>query len=148
MPYFITIFPFLNDIETMVHLFLVTGCRRGEVLGLKWGKVDWENKQIYIDCNLLYRKELGIYEDTLKTKDSVRYIRLPHINPHAFRQMQASLLFFNGIESVSISHRLGHAHVSTITDIYSHVIKEAEERMSDCVADVILKPAKLKVVGD
>ena len=29
-------------------------------------------------------------------------------------------------------------------------IKEAEERISDCVADVILKPtkAKLKVVGD
>ena len=51
---------------------------------------------------------------------------------------------------MSISHRLGHAHVSTTTDIYSHVIKEAEERISDCVADVILKPAKakLRVVGD
>ena len=75
---------------------------------------------------------------------------LPHINPHAFRHTQASMLFFNGIDSVSISHRLGHAHVSTTTDIYSHVIKEAEERISDCVADVILKPAKakLKVVGD
>ena len=46
--------------------------------------------------------------------------------------------------------QLGHAHVSTTTDIYSHVIKEAEERISDCVADVILKPAKakLRVVGD
>lgn len=55
----------------------VTGCRRGEVPGLKWDKVDWKNKQIYIDCNLLYRKELGIYEDTPKTKGSVRYIRLP-----------------------------------------------------------------------
>ncbi len=38
------------------------------------------------------------------------------------------------------SHRLGHAHVSTTTDIYSHVIKQAEERISDCVANVILKP--------
>ncbi|MDE5893477.1 MAG: hypothetical protein K2H45_11205 [Acetatifactor sp.] len=48
---------------------------------------------------------------------------LLHINPHAFRHTQASMLFFNGIDSVSIS---------------------------DCVADVILKPAKakLKVVGD
>lgn len=169
-----------NKWKMMLHLFLVTGCRRGEVLGPKWGKVDWENKQIYIDCNLLYRKELGIYEDTPKTKGSIRYIRLPdqimellaeyrkwyreekfkwedndylfprengapmfpgyvcnwlaefskrhglpHINPHAFRHMQASMLFFNGIDSVSISHRLGNAHVSTATDIYSHVIKES-----------------------
>ena len=74
---------------------------------------------------------------------------LPHINPHAFRHTQESMLFFNGIVSVSISHRLGHAHVFT-TDIYSHVIKEAKERISDCVVDVILKPAKakLKVVED
>lgn len=51
---------------------------------------------------------------------------------------------------VSINHRLDHAHVSTTTDMYSHVIKEAEERISDCVAGVILRPAKarLKVVGD
>ena len=61
----------------VVHLFLVTGCRRGEVPDLKWGKVDWENKQISIDCNLFYRKEPGIYEDTPKTKGSIRYIRLP-----------------------------------------------------------------------
>ena len=75
---------------------------------------------------------------------------LPHINLHAFRHTQASMLFFNGIDSVSISHRLGHAHVSTTTDIYSRVIKEAEERISNCVADVILKPtgAKPRVVGD
>ena len=75
---------------------------------------------------------------------------LPHINAHAFRHTQASLLFFNGIDSVGISYRLGHAHVTTTTDIYSHVIKEAEERISDCVADVVLKPAKakLRVVGD
>ncbi len=185
--------------RTMVHLFLVTGCRRGEILGLKWSKVDWRNGQIYIDCNLLYSNQLGIYEDTPKTKGSIRYIKLPeqtmtllaeyrrwyaeerlkwgdkwedhdylfpkengapmfpgyvcnwldafskrhglpHINPHAFRHTQASILFFNGIDSVSISHRLGHAHVSTTTDIYSHVIKQAEERISDCVANVILKP--------
>ena len=37
-----------------------------------------------------------------------------------------------------------------ISNFYGQVFKEAEEHISDCVADVILKPAKakLRVVGD
>jgi len=43
----------------------------------------------------------------------------------------------------------GSAKLSTTSDIDSHVIKEAEEQISDCVVGVILKPTKpeLKVVG-
>lgn len=48
------------------------------------------------------------------------------------------MLFFNGIDSVSISHRLGHAHVSTTTDIYRHVIKEAEERIPFLFTNIVL----------
>ena len=74
---------------------------------------------------------------------------LPHINPHAFRHTQASVLFFSGVDPISVSKRLGHANVSTTTNIYSHFIEEAEARMTDCVADVILaarnKPDKLKL---
>lgn len=36
---------------------------------------------------------------------------LPHINPHAFRHTMASMLFFNSVDGVSISKRLGHAQV-------------------------------------
>ena len=32
-----------------VHLLLVSGCRRGELLGLKWNKVDWERGSVRID---------------------------------------------------------------------------------------------------
>lgn len=181
----------------MIHMFMVTGCRRGEILGLKWEKVDWDHNQIYIDRAIVYAHDIGNYETTPKTKGSVRYIKLPtetmklfaeyrkwhteqrflwgnkwqdtgyvftredggmanpsqvanwlnkfterhnlpHINPHAFRHTQASVLFFNGVDPISVSKRLGHAHVSTTTDIYSHFIEEAEARMTDCVADVIL----------
>ena len=60
-----------------VHLLLVSGCRRGELLGLKWNKVDWERGSVRIDCALLYAKDRGIYEGSPKTSDSVRTIRLP-----------------------------------------------------------------------
>ena len=60
-----------------VHLLLVSGCRRGELLGLKWDHVDWENGQIHIDCTLLYAGDRGVYEGSPKTRDSVRMIKLP-----------------------------------------------------------------------
>ena len=66
---------------------------------------------------------------------------LRHINPHAFRHSMASLLYFNGMDSVSISKRLGHAQVSTTADIYAHVIEKADQRSADILADVFLKKA-------
>ena len=187
--------------KAAVHLLLVSGCRRGELLGLKWDHVDWENQQIQIDCTLLYAGDRGVYEGSPKTRDSVRTIKLPeetmallgeyrdwqeayrkelgqrweespyvfpgehggrmnpsqlgnwlvrfqrrhnlpHLNPHAFRHTMTSMLFFHGVDSVSISHRLGHSSVSTTTSIYSHVMKEAESRISDCMADVLLTAHK------
>lgn len=186
--------------KVATHLLLITGARRGEVLGLKWDKVDWDNQQIKIDRALLYSADRGIYEDSTKTS-TTRYIklpletmellrqyqkwyiqqklmngdrwkgsgylfvqedggpmnpdsltdwlgkfakrhRLPNVHPHKFRHTMASLLYFNGLDSISISKRLGHAKVSTTTDIYSHIIKQADERASECIADAVLRPKK------
>ena len=73
--------------HTITHLLIVTGCRRGEIMGLKWEKVDWEHRKIKIDTNLLYTKEQGIYEDTTKT-ENVRYITLPEETMRLLRQFQ------------------------------------------------------------
>ncbi len=64
---------------------------------------------------------------------------LPHINPHAFRHTMASMLYFNGVDSVSTSKRLGHAQVSTTANIYAHVLEEADRKNADILADVFLK---------
>ena len=69
---------------------------------------------------------------------------LPHINPHAFRHTMASILINSGKDIVSVSKRLGHAKTSTTTDIYSHIIQEADEQASECLADIILRPANEK----
>ena len=39
--------------RTLTHLLIVTGCRRGEIAGLKWDKVDLEQGRIKIDRALL-----------------------------------------------------------------------------------------------
>ena len=186
--------------KTILHLFLITGARRGEILGLKWDRVDFEKNRIFICNNILYSPDRGIYEDTPKTSTSTRYITLPadtmhllrqykvwqtadrlrkgeyyqyrgfvfaqdngnpmhpdsvtdwmnkfskrnglpHINPHAFRHTMASMLYFNGVDSVSISKRLGHAQVSTTANIYAHVMEEADQRNADILTEVFLKKA-------
>ena len=48
---------------------------------------------------------------------------------------------------VAVSKRLGHAKVSTTTDIYSHIIRQADEQASECLADVMLRPAQKKASG-
>ena len=44
--------------QALVHLLLITGARRGEILGLKWDKVDFKNERIYICNNVLYSPDL------------------------------------------------------------------------------------------
>lgn len=185
--------------RTITHLLIVTGCRRGEIMGLHWDSIDWKGQQLRIDRALLYTAGSGIYEDTTKTgetrfikvpaetirllkqyrsyydglrvKNGDRWIEsdyvftrddggvmnpdnvtqwlgnfarkynLPPIHPHKFRHTMASLLIYNGTDALTVSKRLGHAKVSTTTDIYSHVIKQADERAAESIADVILRRA-------
>lgn len=189
--------------RTLAHLLLISGARRGEIVGLKWDVIDWKNNRIHICRTILYAADIGIYEDTTKTAESDRFITLPsetmellkeyrkwylmqsrkygdqwhdtnylffqektgnvgkpmnpdsvndwlerfsekyglpHINPHAFRHTHTSILYFNGVDSISISKRLGHSKVSTTTDIYSHIMKEADRQSAECIANVILRP--------
>ena len=53
----------------------------------------------------------------------------------------ASMLYFNGVDSVSISKRLGHAQVSTTANIYAHVMEEADQKSAEILSDIFLKKA-------
>ena len=63
--------------RTITELLIITGCRRGEIMGLRWNRVDFQQRTIRIDTNLLYSPKRGIYESTTKTEGSVRTIKLP-----------------------------------------------------------------------
>ena len=49
--------------KAISYLLIDTGCRRGEIMGLKWSRVNFDTSVITIDSNLLYSANCGIYED-------------------------------------------------------------------------------------
>lgn len=63
--------------QVIIHLLIILGGRRGEIAGLRFDKIDWENKQIRLDTNLLYNAEDGVYTDTTKSTSGTRYMPLP-----------------------------------------------------------------------
>lgn len=63
--------------QALLHLFLITGARRGEIAGLKWRCIDFENNIITIENNVLYSSQKGVYETTLKTESSERDVAVP-----------------------------------------------------------------------
>ena len=70
-----------------------------------------------------------------------RRCSLPHITPHALRHTMTSLLIFNGVDIVSTAKRLGHSQVSTTSDIYAHVIEQADKKNADILGEILLKKA-------
>lgn len=62
------------------HIFIVldiiTGMRRGELLGLTWDKIDFKKQIITINANLLYTSQDGVYLDSTKTSSSDRAIHI------------------------------------------------------------------------
>lgn len=53
---------------------------------------------------------------------------LPSSSVHSLRHTYASLLIADGTPVVVVSSNLGHAQVSTTSDIYSHIISSAEAK--------------------
>lgn len=60
----------------LIHLLMVTGCRRGEIAGLRWSRVLWEESTIKIDRTIQYTRQNGTYEESTKSRQT-RLIRLP-----------------------------------------------------------------------
>jgi integrase len=59
-----------------VLIMLMTGMRRGEVLGLRWGDIDWERGTLTIERDLVSSPE-GLVFNPPKTEKSRRTISLP-----------------------------------------------------------------------
>lgn len=60
-----------------IEVLLFTGMRRGELLGLQWSDIDFDNHIISIQRSSLYLADRGIFEDETKNQSSNRVIKVP-----------------------------------------------------------------------
>ena len=186
--------------RAVISFDLMSGLRRGELLGLRWDDVDLDKQQIYVRQTWNYTPTKGCFADTPKNRSSERPLRisrtavlilleykswqdqqralmgdawmdldnriftrddgqpmfpdtitqwfhkfvqrhsLPDVHIHSLRHTYASLMIADGTPLVVVSHNLGHAQVSTTSNIYSHVIASAEaqaDRVFDRYADTV-----------
>lgn len=63
--------------RTAVTVLLFTGMRRGELMGLVWSDIDFDNNTITIQRSLQYLPDMGVFTSDTKTKSSRRVIKAP-----------------------------------------------------------------------
>ncbi|RIJ65495.1 tyrosine-type recombinase/integrase [Rummeliibacillus sp. POC4] len=67
---------------------------------------------------------------------------LPRITVHGLRHSCASLLFAAGVDIKVVQKLLGHAHIETTMNIYTHVTTETIEKTTDLLIDYLNEPTK------
>lgn len=65
--------------KTMIKLLLYTGFRRGELCGLEWDDIDFNNCVIHVRRSSNYVPDKGIFVDETKNTTSIRCIKVPAI---------------------------------------------------------------------
>ena len=64
------------DFRCMLYLFITTGIRRGECVGIQWKDINFKDSTLTIARCVTYTPEAGITVSTPKTENSVRTIPL------------------------------------------------------------------------
>jgi integrase len=85
-----------HHLETLLTLALATGMRKGEILGLRWQDIDFEQGSLQVRRTLFYMAHYGFKEGEPKTAKSRRKIALPQfvidsLKRHRTIQLEARL---------------------------------------------------------
>ena len=83
--------------KTAIMLLLYTGLRRGELCGLNWSDIDFDNNLITVNKSVLYLPKKGVFEDSTKNKSSDRVLHIPDdmivlLKEYRSEQLQLRLL--------------------------------------------------------
>ena len=97
--------PHTQKYYPMYAVFLLTGLRMGELIGLTWDNVDMKKKEICIDHQVLYRTYQGkvqFYATKPKTKAGNRTIPMSNEVHHLLSEQRKNCLFSKKAENFEI----------------------------------------------
>lgn len=146
------------DLRRLVVAYLATGRRRGELLTLEWGDIDWEarrylvriskthlsrwypiNEQFAAVLKAMPEGEGRVFgrwqhPDTIShnIKAALRDVGLGHIRTHDLRHTFAHLVLDSGGAMRELQELLGHTELRT-TEIYAHVSNDRLARVANAV---------------
>ncbi len=64
-------------IRALVEIAIFTGMRRGEIVGLKWNDIDFENQKLHVRRSIYKPKKRKAFETATKSESSIRHISIP-----------------------------------------------------------------------
>lgn len=98
----------------LITTFLGTGCRVGEIIGLRWCDCDFDNGTISINHNLIYRQQdegsCEMHITTPKTSAGCRTIPM-----------------LKDVRSALIQEIMGHSDIGTTMNIYAEATESKKK---------------------
>lgn len=131
------------SVMKVAHEWRMEQLRYRMAIGSQWEGADhvfiqWNGKQMYPSTPYhAFKRIIHRYNETVKNDSD----KLPDIPLHGLRHTSATLLISQHVDVRTVSGRLGHAQTSTTMDIYSHALKELDEKAADALDDLLNKNA-------
>lgn len=189
---FLQLLDYVSGTDDEVPIVLGGGCgmRRGEIFGLYWGNIDFDNGYITIEKTTVrfsstiekapknetsqrtfkapeyvmdilygYMKKIGDYKKIKNKKVITRWkpgtyserfsnlldkFDMPHIRLHDLRHYNAVIMCKYGISDKVAAERLGHSQVSTLRNIYQHVLKDMDQTAANEIDVMFSKKKELQ----
>lgn len=131
-----------HRLKFLILLALGTGLRQGELLGLKWGDIDIDNKQLKVErsikqVSIISSDETRKYKTVVqspKTKNSIRTVPIPSnlivdLKEHKRLQKQEKLKcgnFYNDTDYVFTTETGKTMNARNVTKSYERLLKKAK----------------------
>ncbi|MDB2438661.1 tyrosine-type recombinase/integrase [Hellea sp.] len=155
------LFQFLNEPSALVlnynavpaiKLLLLTGCRKSEILKMKWSYVDFENNYLMLPDSKTGEKKIPLNDQSLEVLKSLprlkgnphvftapnkghftglqkcwekirKHLQMDDVRLHDLRHSFATILASQGASLLLIGKMLGHSDPKT-TQIYAHLVEK------------------------